>query len=177
MVFVVRTTFRFASAALTILKPCFADVVNHSRPRFALSLPMQNFAFRTNTEIPSPADTGMRSVATDSAGWLRVVHTAYSPENRSGGRPFSRYSLAWCSRDPPPSFVVFYSAAVPCDPLLAINCSQSFSTDVDQCLLQSGVDGARFDYGYRGTPILIDLGFDATEVISTAMSQKHAGGS
>jgi len=26
-----------------------------------------------------------------------------------------------------------------------------------------GVDGARFDYGYRGTPILVDLGFDATE--------------
>ncbi len=26
-----------------------------------------------------------------------------------------------------------------------------------------GADGARFDYGYRGTPILIDLGFDATE--------------
>ncbi|MGI8786046.1 MAG: family 16 glycosylhydrolase [Acidobacteriota bacterium] len=26
-----------------------------------------------------------------------------------------------------------------------------------------GGDGARFDYGYRGTPILVDLGFDATE--------------
>jgi len=26
-----------------------------------------------------------------------------------------------------------------------------------------GLDGARFDYGYRGTPILIDLAFDATE--------------
>lgn len=26
-----------------------------------------------------------------------------------------------------------------------------------------GVDGARFDYGYRGTPIEIELGFDATE--------------
>lgn len=25
-----------------------------------------------------------------------------------------------------------------------------------------GCDGARFDYGYRGTPVLIDLGFDAT---------------
>jgi len=26
-----------------------------------------------------------------------------------------------------------------------------------------GVDGARFDFGYRGTPVEIDLGFDATE--------------
>lgn len=26
-----------------------------------------------------------------------------------------------------------------------------------------GGDGARFDYGYRGTPVLIDLGFDASE--------------
>jgi GR25 family glycosyltransferase involved in LPS biosynthesis len=26
-----------------------------------------------------------------------------------------------------------------------------------------GGSGARFDYGYRGTPILVDLGFDATE--------------
>jgi GR25 family glycosyltransferase involved in LPS biosynthesis len=26
-----------------------------------------------------------------------------------------------------------------------------------------GGDGARFDFGYRGTPVLIDLGFDATE--------------
>src|SRR6266705_1379821 len=35
-------------------------------------------------------------------------------------RPSSRYSLAWCSRDRPPSVAVFYSAAVPGDPLLAI---------------------------------------------------------
>ena len=26
-----------------------------------------------------------------------------------------------------------------------------------------GVDGSKFDYGYRGTPILIELGFDASE--------------
>ena len=26
-----------------------------------------------------------------------------------------------------------------------------------------GGDGARFDYGYRGTPVLVDLGFDATQ--------------
>lgn len=26
-----------------------------------------------------------------------------------------------------------------------------------------GADGARFDYGFRGTPILVELGFDATE--------------
>ncbi|MCG8038148.1 MAG: family 16 glycosylhydrolase [Candidatus Thiodiazotropha taylori] len=26
-----------------------------------------------------------------------------------------------------------------------------------------GVDKARFDYGYRGTPVLVDLGFDASE--------------
>jgi beta-glucanase (GH16 family) len=26
-----------------------------------------------------------------------------------------------------------------------------------------GADGARFDYGYRGTPILVDVGFDTTE--------------
>jgi GR25 family glycosyltransferase involved in LPS biosynthesis len=26
-----------------------------------------------------------------------------------------------------------------------------------------GGDGARFDYGYRGTPVLVDLGFDASE--------------
>ena len=25
-----------------------------------------------------------------------------------------------------------------------------------------GTEGARFDYGYRGSPILVDLGFDAT---------------
>jgi GR25 family glycosyltransferase involved in LPS biosynthesis len=30
-----------------------------------------------------------------------------------------------------------------------------------------GGDGARFDYGYRGTPVLIDLGFDATEDFHT----------
>ena len=30
-----------------------------------------------------------------------------------------------------------------------------------------GCDGARFDYGYRGTPVLVDLGFDA-------MSDFHA---
>jgi len=26
-----------------------------------------------------------------------------------------------------------------------------------------GADGARFEYGYRGTPVLVDLGFDASE--------------
>jgi len=30
-----------------------------------------------------------------------------------------------------------------------------------------GCDGARFDYGYRGTPILVDLGFDATSDFHT----------
>jgi len=30
-----------------------------------------------------------------------------------------------------------------------------------------GEEGSRFDYGYRGTPILIDLGFDATEDFHT----------
>lgn len=29
--------------------------------------------------------------------------------------------------------------------------------------ITTGVDGARFDFGYRGTPVEIDLGFDATE--------------
>ena len=38
-------------------------------------------------------------MAAGSAGWLHVVRTACSPENRSVARPFSRYSLAWCSRD------------------------------------------------------------------------------
>src|SRR2546421_522556 len=69
---------------------------------------------------PSLADRGMRSVVTGSVDWLRVAHTAWSPENRSLAWPFSRYSLAWCSRDRPPSVAVFYSAAVPGDPLLAI---------------------------------------------------------
>src|SRR6267378_3331327 len=68
----------------------------------------------------SPADRGMRSVKAGSVGWLRMAHTAWSPENRSLARPSSRYSLAWCSRDRPPSVAVFYSAAVPGDPLLAI---------------------------------------------------------
>src|SRR6266853_3274117 len=68
----------------------------------------------------SPADRGMRSVEAGSVGWLRVAHTAWSPENRSLAWPSSRYSLAWCSRDRPPSVAVFYSAAVPGDPLLAI---------------------------------------------------------
>src|SRR5215469_7626198 len=69
---------------------------------------------------PSPADRGMHSGATGSVSWLHVVHTACSPENRSVARPFSRYSLAWCSRDRPPSVAVFYSAVVLGDPLPAI---------------------------------------------------------
>src|SRR5215469_2528408 len=47
-------------------------------------------------------------------------HSDPSPENRSVARPFSRYSLAWCSRDRPPSVAVFYSSVVLGDPLLAI---------------------------------------------------------
>src|SRR6516162_7082538 len=74
---------------------------------------------------PSPADREIHSVVTGSVGWLLVVHAACSPENRSVARPFSRYSLAWYSRDRPPSVAVFYSAAVPSDPLLAITaCSR-----------------------------------------------------
>src|ERR1700722_15363851 len=68
----------------------------------------------------SPADRGIHSVATGSAGLLRAAHTAWPPENRSLVSPSSRYSLAWCSRDRPPSVVVFYSAAFPGDPLLAV---------------------------------------------------------
>lgn len=30
-----------------------------------------------------------------------------------------------------------------------------------------GCDGAKFDYGYRGTPFIIDLGFDASEAFHT----------
>lgn len=30
-----------------------------------------------------------------------------------------------------------------------------------------GLDGARFDYGYRGTPVSIDLGFDASKEVHT----------
>lgn len=30
-----------------------------------------------------------------------------------------------------------------------------------------GCDGARFDYGYRGTPVLVDLGFDTTSEFHT----------
>jgi len=30
-----------------------------------------------------------------------------------------------------------------------------------------GSDGAKFDYGYRGTPICIDLGFDASKALHT----------
>lgn len=30
-----------------------------------------------------------------------------------------------------------------------------------------GSDGAKFDYGYRGTPVSIDLGFDASEALHT----------
>src|SRR5215831_120688 len=69
---------------------------------------------------PSPVHIGMRLVTTGSVGWLRVVRTAYCPKNRSVAQPFSRCSLAWCSRDRPPSVVVFCSAVVPGDPLLAI---------------------------------------------------------
>jgi endo-1,3-1,4-beta-glycanase ExoK len=28
-----------------------------------------------------------------------------------------------------------------------------------------GTDGAKFDYGYRGTPTIIDLGFDASKAV------------
>src|SRR5215469_10634737 len=49
--FVFWTTLRFASAGLAILEPRFVDVVSHPGSPFALSLPGQNLALRTNTAI------------------------------------------------------------------------------------------------------------------------------
>ena len=108
--FVVRTTLRFASAGLAILTPGFVDVVNF----------YAGLSPRGKHSDSSPADRGMRSVEADLVGWLRVAYTAWPPENQSLAWPSSRYSLAWCSLDCPPSIAVFYSAAVPGDPLLAI---------------------------------------------------------
>jgi hypothetical protein len=84
----------------------------------------------------SPADRGTRSAKAGSAGWLRAAQTAWPPENRSLVSPSSRYSSAWCSRDRPPSVAVFYSAAVPGDPLLATTASTRWPP-VSQPLPQS----------------------------------------
>src|SRR5215470_1102278 len=62
----------------------------------------------------SPADKGKRSVAAGSLGWLHVVHTACSPENRSVAWPFSRYSLAWCSHHLLRSFIQSLFQAIHC---------------------------------------------------------------
>ena len=37
------------------------------------------------------------------------------------------------------------------------------AANADQCLLQSGDDGAAMAFGYRGSPCWIDLSFDTTE--------------
>ncbi len=37
----------------------------------------------------------------------------------------------------------------------------------DGVFFNPGCDGAKFDYGYRGTPFTIDLGFDASEAFHT----------
>jgi hypothetical protein len=35
----------------------------------------------------------------------------------------------------------------------------------DELLHNPGTNGAKFDYGYRGTPIIIALGFDASKAV------------